>query len=74
MTVREAAAELGVSQQMIHKLKAQRQLAYVKVGSRIVILDESVADCGAGRSAGQRDRAKRCRCRSQHRDAMPNSP
>jgi excisionase family DNA binding protein len=44
VTVREAAAELGVSQQMIHKLKAQRQLAYVKVGSRIVILDESVAD------------------------------
>ncbi|MFN8191871.1 MAG: helix-turn-helix domain-containing protein [Nocardioidaceae bacterium] len=42
-SIREAAAELGISVSMLHKLMNQHRLGYLKVGSRTLITTEHLA-------------------------------
>lgn len=43
-SIREAAAELGVSVSMLHKLLKQRRLGHLKVGARTLITAEHLAE------------------------------
>jgi len=40
LSIREAAAELGISVSMVHKLLKERRLGHLKVGARTIITTE----------------------------------